>query len=99
MGQLYLSVFALCARAWFSFRGGRQIWSVGIIRATECLVGEFLAIFRIYAQAQLVLAGGNDLTAGGYRDGRGVALRSSSSRRLAHTDYRVVERISPDVLW
>jgi hypothetical protein len=65
---------------------------VGIIWATECRVGEFLTIFRIYAEAQLVFASGNDPAAWGYHDVRGIALWSSSCR-LAHTSHGVTEMI------
>ena len=45
------------------------------------------------------LPAGIDPAARGYHDGRGVALRSSSSScRLAHTNHRVAERTSPDVV-
>jgi hypothetical protein len=46
----------------------------------------------------LVFTGGNDPAARGYHDGRGVALRSSSAGRLAHTSDRAAERTSTDVV-
>ena len=59
--------------------------------------GSFSRFLEYTRRLNWYLPAGIDPAAGGYHDGRGVALRSSSYR-LAHTNRRVAERTSPDVV-
>ena len=60
--------------------------------------GSFSRFLEYTYRLNWYLPAGIDPAARGYHDGRGVALRSSSSCRLAHTNRRVAERTSPDVV-
>ena len=60
--------------------------------------GSFSRFLEYTRRLNWYLPAGIDPAAGGYHDGRGVALRSSSSCRLAHTSHRVTERTSADVV-